>query len=55
LPILSPAPLFFQAAARSGKGKEQEETPLDILKKQYARGGITKEDFERMKDDLKKT
>ena len=28
------------------------ETPLEILKKRYARGEITKEDFDRMKRDL---
>jgi uncharacterized membrane protein len=28
------------------------EGPLQILKRRYARGEMTKEDFERMKKDL---
>jgi putative membrane protein len=34
--------------------KGQVEAPLDILKKRYARGEITKDDFDRMREDLKK-
>lgn len=43
-------------AARSSKGRKTEgglpDTPLEILKKRYARGEITKEQYEAMKKDL---
>jgi putative membrane protein len=32
---------------------ESRETPLYILKKRYARGEITKEQYDRMREDLK--
>jgi len=46
--------LYFvvQTAKAKGGAGVSEETPLDILKKRYARGELTKEDFDRMKREL---
>jgi len=33
-------------------GSMPQETPLDILKRRYAKGEITKEDYDKMKKDI---
>jgi putative membrane protein len=44
--------LLFKSSKTGGFGRAPNETPLDILKKRYARGEITKAQFEEMKKDL---
>jgi len=47
---------FVQSLARSsggsGIGAPAGESPLDILRRRYAKGEITKEQFEEMRRDL---
>jgi putative membrane protein len=44
--------LLVRGSWSGGPGPTPHETALDILKKRYARGEITKEQFDEMKKDL---
>jgi putative membrane protein len=43
---------WLLASSRKAEGRTGDDSPLEILKKRYARGEINKEEFERMKKDL---
>jgi putative membrane protein len=45
---------LIKLISRDGRARTEEETPLDILRRRYAKGEISKEDFEKMREDLKK-
>ncbi|OHB68275.1 MAG: hypothetical protein A2Y77_02175 [Planctomycetes bacterium RBG_13_62_9] len=44
--------VLVKGLGAGGSGSTPRETPLDIVKKRYARGEITKEQFDEMKKDL---
>jgi putative membrane protein len=44
--------LIIVVAKNKNQGGSTPERPLDILKKRYAKGEITKEEFDRIKNDL---
>ncbi len=52
--VILGAVYIFRMVSERSRPAEKGGTALDILKKRYAKGEITKEEFERMKDDLKK-
>lgn len=43
---------IIQNTKTKTSGGAFQETPLDILKKRYAKGEITKEEYDRMKRDM---
>ena len=43
---------LFVSAGAKGHGTSSEDSPLEILKRRYARGDINKEEFEQKKKDL---
>ena len=43
---------LFVSAGVKGHGTTSEDSPLEILKRRYARGEINKEEFEQKKRDL---
>lgn len=44
--------LVVRMARRNGSGPGGQESALDVLKKRYARGDITREEYEERKKDL---
>ncbi len=43
---------IFVSTGAKGHGTTSEDSPLEILKRRYARGDISKEEFEQKKKDL---
>lgn len=50
IPVLFVVLIIF--LFRNNNVQSQNETPLEILKKRYAKGEITKEQFEEMKKNI---
>ncbi len=53
--IITAVVYFVKSLSNKSGSEVRQGTPLDTLKRRYAKGEITREEFERMKDDLKKS
>lgn len=51
--VIIVAYLVIRALSKERAESGIQETPLDILNKRYAKGEISKEDYDRMKEELK--
>ncbi len=51
-PLIILASYFFVKSTSKSPGGQFTELPLDILKKRYAKGEVTKQQFDQMKKDL---
>ena len=52
IPMLGIVFLLVYLAVRESRAEERKSDALEILKERYARGEITKEEFERMKREI---
>ena len=52
IPMLGIVFLLVYLAVRESRAGERKSNALEILKERYARGEITKEEFERMKREI---
>lgn len=46
--------LIVYLLIKNNSQSKSQETPLEILKRRYAKGEITKEEYEQVKSDLSK-
>ncbi len=53
--IITAVVYLVKIIGRKSGSEVWHEAPLDILKRRYATGEITREEFERMKDELRKS